>query len=198
MSDRWGTFVPLLLEPKNPSHQQYVNVASSLVQHASEIRTVFRRESTTDYIFLHLDRVILRLEELFRLLNVEDVTEELSDAVCQGLFLPLLQKQDNIASLEQLTRIAGSLLPIILIYPAFNLRLIVKAVFQVDGLLERLIAHEKYSDVIKDKLSWKNTFLDRDTRESLTEHLIQMCNECSADHGISSTLQRWSDTKISK
>lgn len=195
MSDSWVTFVSLLLESKNPSYQQYVTVASSLVHHASQIRTIFRRESTTDSIFLHLDRVIIRLEELFRILNVEDVTEELADAVCQGLFLPLLQKQDNIASLEQVTRIAGSLLPIILIYPSFNLKLIVKSVLQVDGLLERLVAHEKYSDVIKDKLTLKNTFLDRDTRESLTERLIQMCNECSADHGISSTLKRWSDAK---
>ncbi|GAD91519.1 hypothetical protein PVAR5_0091 [Paecilomyces variotii No. 5] len=198
MPDGWDAFASLLLAPKDPTHQQYIDFAATLVQDASLVRKLFSSESASDGFFLHLDRAISRLEELFRVLSIGDVDEELANAASQAMLLPILQKQDNIASLEQLERISSILLPVILRHPSSNLKPVVDSLLPADGLLERLIAHEKHSEVLRETLPQKNTFLDQGLRKSLTDRFVQVCNDCSADHGISSTLKRWSEAKSLK
>lgn len=182
----------LLLRTKSPSHLEYTIAVSSI---SSWNLNVFQDESNRDSVLLHADRVLSRLQKLFEAFQQQNLHQDVSEGLVRGLVLPLIQDDDPLITVDQAIPLVGSALPIVTKASSLCIRVVAKILLDVDGLLERLLSHERYIVVLKEWFSSKNSHLEKILVKRLTDKLVGMCDNCSGRHGIQTVCQEWHTVK---
>lgn len=184
----------LLLQTKSPSHQEYTTAVSSASSWNRSL-DIFKDESNRDSVLLHADRILPRLQRLLEALQQQGLGQELSERLVRGLVLPLIEGDEQLVTVDQAFSLVGSALPIVTKSSSSCIRQVAKTLLDVDGLLERLLSHERYIPVLKKWLSSKSSHLDGILVRRLTEKLVEMCDNCGGRHGIEPTCQEWHTVK---
>lgn len=198
MAANRGPLVSLLLQKESPNHHEYLHAASSIAQDVSQIGFLLDDEPTRDSVFLHLDRVLPRLQSLFEVLSSKGTSQKVAEEISENLLLPLIQENDQIISLDQACHLVGFGLPVIVSYPSPHLKQVAEALIVTEGLLDRLVSHKEYSEVLKAWFQSKNSFLEVKLLQKLTDTLVKLCDACSADHGTVGVSKRWHEAQALK
>ena len=132
----------LLLQPDPPSFQGYSNTASNISRLFLDI---FQDETTRDSIFLHTDRALPRLQKPFEILRHDSLAPSLSQRLLEALVFPLIQDDDQLVTVDQITPLVGSILPMITKVSTSCSRQFIGVLLDIEGLLDRLLSHERYT-----------------------------------------------------
>lgn len=178
----------LLLREKPPSHLEYIIAVSSV---SSWKLNIFQDESNRESVLLHTDRALSRLQRLFQIFQQQELSQNVSEGLVRGLILPLIQDDDPLITVDQAFPLVGAALPIMTKASSACIREIAKILLEVDGLLERLLSHERYIVALNEWFSLKNSHLDKKLVNKLTHKLVRMCENCTSSHGIQSVCQEW-------
>lgn len=183
--------VVLLLKEDTPERHEYKAILPSTSNFIPRLRDIFQDEPTRDLILLRLNRVLPRLQRVFETMKTAYIHTDIAESLFQGLVSPLIDPHAEILSLDQTLHLAGSALPVLVNKPSAFLHHVADAFLAVDGLLERLLAHEAYSTALKEWLSSNRNHLDTPQVITITEKVISMCDTCPADHDIAALPEKW-------
>lgn len=195
MATKRSLLVSLLLQEKPPDYQQYCSILVRVSNRPSVLRNLFQDESTRDSVSLNIDRVLSRLQKLFEASKSVGVTQEVSEGLFQGIVLPLIRAQDDLLSIDQILHLFGSALPLVLRHFSSYLRQVAEVLLSIEGLLDRLLSHEAYSAILYDWFTSKGNTFDESLIKRITDKVIAMCDNCSADHNIEPVSQKWDALK---
>ena len=185
------TLLALLLRESPPSHLEYSTTALSISSYSYDLLKTFHGQSTCDLVLLHTDRVLPRLEKLFKAVQPIQLPPNVSEELFKGLVLPLIQGNDQLITVDQSFSLVGSAIPIIAKTSPSCFGKAAEILVAVDGLLERLLSHERYSEALKELLISKKDHVGKSLTMSLTDRLVSMTYDCNASHGIESTCHEW-------
>lgn len=178
----------LLLQPDPPSFQGYNNTASNISRLFLDI---FQDEDTRNSIFLHTDRALPRIQKLFEILQHDSLAPSFSQRLLEALVLPLIQGDDQLVTVDQATPLVGSILPMITKVSTSCFRQFMGVLLDIEGLLDRLLSHERYTLDFRGWVISRIDRLDKHLIVRLTDKLVGVCDKCSFDHGINQTCQEW-------
>ena len=185
------TLLAFLSQESPPSHLEYSTTALSILSYSSDLLRIFHDQSTRDLVLLHAERVLPRLEKLFKALQATQLSPNVSEELVKGLVLPLIQGNDQPVTVDQAFSLVGSAIPIIAKISPSCFGKAAEILIKFDGLLERLFSHERYSEVLKELFISKKGHIGKSLIMRLTDKLVSMTHDCNTSHDIEPTCHEW-------
>ena len=192
MAKRNNVFFKFLFQAEDPSHSQYQTVLEDIITVPSLTEV---NEERQQELILNLNSVATRLKPLLRDSELIQTNKEIADKIILNILRPILSSTTLEFADPQV--VTGILLSSLVVVPSCSGRaqkLLLEALAEADGLLERMITDPKDSKVLTDwvdKISY--THRDSSLLQSITQRLMTLCDRCTLPHGTSTLSERWQD-----
>jgi hypothetical protein len=179
----------ILLQEK-PGLHEYKHALLNVEKYYNRLHMAMQSETVRDQLCLNPDQTHSRLLKSFEILRAKQLPGPVAEEILKVMVLSFIN--DNIFSPSQITQLVGSALPILTkqsSQPQY-LRDVVEILLGSQGLLDHLVANEKYSAVLKTWMS-PGYHLPLSVIQKVGERIISMCKICSADHGTTTLSESW-------
>ncbi|KAJ5612695.1 Tetratricopeptide-like helical [Penicillium lagena] len=178
----------LLVQEAGPGLHEYKHALSSIDKYYHRLHDEMQDESVHGQIVLNPNRALRRLQKCFEILRIKNLPAPVSEKLFTSLVLPLIPPRDNSLTVMQCADLVGSALPLLIRHPSSPyLRQLARTLLPIAHLLDILFVHENYSKLLDTWLLSNRHSLDLDVVTQIVKRLIDLCDACTADHGIVTT-----------
>lgn len=181
----------LLMQESDPGLHEYHHALAGIEKYYSRLHIAMGDGRVHDQLVLNPTQFLSRLRRSFEILKTKQLARPVSEGIFKGVVIPLIRPKETLLSSTQLVQLVGSALPMLLKHPSSYLRQVAEVLLSTEGLFHHLVADEKYTAVMKTWLLSKRNYLDLPLVTRIAEKLFAMSNDCSADHGTSTTFEKW-------
>ncbi|KAJ5545485.1 hypothetical protein N7535_006129 [Penicillium sp. DV-2018c] len=192
MASTQTPWTSILLQDK-PGLHEYSHALSSVEKYYTRLREAMQDRSIHDQLVLRPEQTHSRLLRSFEILREKKLPAPVSEEIFKTMVLHFIN--DNIFSPAQVTQLVGSALPIVTKRPSPFLRELAATLLANKTLFNHLVADEKTTAALKEWLLSKRNYLNLTLSRQVGDRLIDMCQSCSAEHGMQATAESWAQAQ---